>query len=333
MKRTAFAAALAVFMLSSVAFASGGDAPPDVIMHHVADSEEYEFEIPWPGIEHNPTLYFNSELFDFLLFEKEAGACDRPVPPGSALSAVPGIAKWMNGCYDMRPTKSLMFMWIAAALLLMFAAWPRRYKDASKLLPTGLRTNMLEAIVLFIRDDIAEKNIGNPEARRYTPFLCTAFMFILFMNLLGLIPNFGSATGNLAVTCGLAITTFVLTQVASFRSAGAVGFAKHLTGGVPWFLTPIMIPIEIIGLFTKPFALMVRLFANMLAGHMVLFFIISLTFLVTAWAVIAAVPMAAAIYFLEIFVGLIQAYVFTMLSAVFIGQGVAMGHHAHPAEH
>ena len=332
MKRTAFAAALAVFMSSSVAFAAGGDSAPDVIMHHVADAEEYEFEIPWPGIAHNPTLYFNNEVFDFLLFEKEAGACEMPVPAGSALSAVPGVAKWLNGCYDMRPTKSLMLMWIAAALLLLFAAWPRRYRDASKLLPKGLRTNMLEAIVLFIRDEIAEKNIGNPEAKRYTPFLCTAFLFILFMNWLGLIPNFGSATGNLAVTCGLAITTFTLTQMAALRAAGPVGFAKHLTGGVPWYLTPIMVPIEIVGLFTKPFALMMRLFANMLAGHMVLFFILSLTFLVTAWAVVAAVPMAAAIYFLEIFVGLLQAYVFTMLSAVFIGQGVAMGHHAH-AEH
>jgi len=300
-------------------------------MHHVSDSEEYVFEIPWPGIEKNPTLYFHNEVFDFLKWEKEPGACELALPHGSALSVVPSIAKWMNGCYDLRPTKNLMLMWISAALLLLFAAWPRRYKDASKLIPTGLRANMLEAIVLFIRDEIAGKNIGHPEAKRYTPFLCTAFLFILFMNLLGLIPNFGSATGSLAVTCGLAITTFVLTQMASFRSAGTIGFAKHLTGGVPWFLTPIMVPIEIIGLFTKPFALTVRLFANMLAGHMVLFFILSLTFLVTAWAVFAAVPMGVAIYFLEIFVGLIQAYVFTMLSAVFIGQGVAMGHHA--AEH
>jgi F-type H+-transporting ATPase subunit a len=328
MKRTAFAAALTGFMFSSVAFAAAGGSTADVILHHVSDSDEYEFEVPWPGIEKNPTLYFTNEVFDFLVFEKTPGACDMEVPTGSALSAFPGIAKWMGGCYDMRPTKNLMLMWIAAALLLLFAAWPRRYRDASKLMPTGLRTNILEAVVLFIRDEIAEKNIGNPEAKRYTPFLCTAFMFILFMNWLGLVPTFGSATGSLAVTCGLAITTFVLTQIASFRSAGAIGFAKHLTGGVPWFLTPIMVPIEIIGLFTKPFALMIRLFANLLAGHMVLFFIIGLIFLVSAWAVFAAVPMAAAIYFLEIFIGFVQAYVFTILSAVFIGQGVAMGHHA-----
>jgi len=327
MKHTVFAAALTGFMVSSVAFAAEGNPTANYILHHVSDDDKYKFEVPWPGVEKNPTLYFTHPFFDFLVLgDKEA--CSMAVPSGSVLSAFPSVAKWLNGCYDMRPSKNLFLMWIAAALLLLFAAWPRRYRDASKLAPAGLRTNMLEAIVLFIRDEIAQKNIGNPEAKRYTPFLCTAFMFILSMNWLGLVPTFGSATGSLAVTCGLAITTFVLTQVASFRSAGAVGFAKHLTGGVPWFLTPIMIPIEIIGLFTKPFALMVRLFANLLAGHMVLFFILGLIFLVSYWAVFAAVPMAAAIYFLEIFIGFVQAYVFTMLSAVFIGQGVAMGHHA-----
>jgi len=320
-------------MLSSVALAAGGkngeESAADYILHHVADDDQFELEIPWPGMrDKNPILSFHSGFFDFLKYETQEGACKKGVPAGSALSAFPGIAKWANGCIDMRPSKMLVLMWMAAALLLLFVAWPRRYRDASKLTPAGLRSNILEAIVLFIRDEIAVKNIGNPEAKRYTPFLCTAFMFILSMNWLGLVPIFGSATGSLAVTCGLAITTFVLTQIASIRSAGVVGFAKHLTGGVPWFLTPIMIPIEIIGLFTKPFALMIRLFANLLAGHMVLFFIIGLMFLVTFWAVFAAVPMAAAIYFLEIFIGFVQAYVFTILSAVFIGQGVAMGHHA-----
>jgi F-type H+-transporting ATPase subunit a len=126
----------------------------------------------------------------------------------------------------------------------------------------------------------------------------------------------------------LAGITFVLTQVASIRAAGFIGYLKHLTGGVHWSLWPLMIPVEVLGLFTKPFALTIRLFANMLAGHVVIFFLIGLIFIMGSvlWAFIA-VPFAFAIYLLEIFVAFVQAYIFAMLSALFIGMGVAMGHH------
>jgi F-type H+-transporting ATPase subunit a len=137
-----------------------------------------------------------------------------------------------------------------------------------------------------------------------------------------------SATGNLAVTAGLAICTFVVTQVASIRAAGIGGYLAHLTGGVHWALWPIMVPVEILGLFTKPFALTVRLFANMLAGHIVIFFLLGLIFMLGHPAVaLVSVPFAMGIYLLELFVAFVQAYVFTMLSALFIGMGVAMGHH------
>jgi F-type H+-transporting ATPase subunit a len=140
-----------------------------------------------------------------------------------------------------------------------------------------------------------------------------------------------SATGNLGVTAALAAITFVLTQVASIRAAGLWGYLKHLTGGVPWFLWLIMIPVEILGLFTKPFALTLRLFANMLAGHIVLFCLIGLIFFIGHIAVAAvAVPLGMAIYFLELFVAFLQAFIFAMLSSLFIGMGVAMGDHGHP---
>ena len=158
----------------------------------------------------------------------------------------------------------------------------------------------------------------------------TLFFFILAVNLLGLLPWMSSATGNVGVTCALAAITFLLTQVASIRSAGFGGYLKHLTGGVPVFLWPIMIPVEVLGLFTKPFALTLRLFANMLAGHIVLFCLIGLIFFIGHVAVAAvAVPLGMAIYFLELFVAFLQAFIFTMLSSLFIGMGVAMGDHGH----
>jgi F-type H+-transporting ATPase subunit a len=202
-----------------------------------------------------------------------------------------------------------------------------------KLVPTGALANFLEMLVVFVRDEIAIPNIGKEEGPRYVPFLLNVFFFILFLNLLGLLPWMSSATGNIAVTGTLAVFTFVLTQVASIRAAGFWGYLKHLTGGVPWFLWPIMIPVEILSLFTKPFALTLRLFANMLAGHVVLFCLIGLIFFIGHIAVAAiAVPLGVGIYFLELFVAFLQAYIFAMLSALYIGMGVAMGAHKEHAE-
>ncbi len=303
---------------------------PTVIIHHVSDDLDYEFELPWLGVEHNPTLHLG-EVFSGLVFEKAPGACAAEIP--KAFDAFPGLGAWfVNGCYDLRPTKSILMMWIAAAILLLLV-FGYSHRDSSKLVPRGVGPHIIEILVLFVRDEIAVKNIGKEEAPRYTSFLTTLFFFILTMNWLGLVPNFGSATGNLAVTAALAICTFVLTQIAAFRSAGPGGFIAHLTGGAPAWLWPIMVPVEILGLFTKPFALTVRLFANMLAGHMVLFFLLGLIFMLHPAMAIVAVPMATAIYFLELFVGLVQAYIFTLLSALYIGMAVAMGHHAHDDAH
>ncbi len=220
-----------------------------------------------------------------------------------------------------------MMMISAVLLLLVMILGTNRNK--SQLVPRGTSQNLLEMLVVFVRDELAIKNIGKEEGPRYTPYLLTAFFFILFMNLLGLFPWMATATGNLAVTVSLAVCTFILTQVAGIRAAGLGGYLKHLTGGVHWSLWPIMIPVEVLGLFTKPFALTVRLFANMLAGHIVIFFLLGLIFIMNSSAVaFVSVPFAFGIYLLELFVAFIQAYVFTMLSALFIGMSVAMGHHA-----
>ena len=294
------------------------------ILHPVSDDTVWEFESPLPGT-HGPVLDLGYWLHGMMI-EQTPGACSQHVP--AAWSAFPGLYLFNNGCLDFRPTKVALMMWLAS-LLLIITMWLGVNRDPQKLVPRGVGQNVIEVMVLFVRDEIAVKNIGKEEAPRYTPFLCTIFFFILYMNWLGLIPNFGSATGAISVTVALAFLTFILTQVASIRAAGLGGFIAHLTGGTPWPLWPIMIPVEILGLFTKPFALTIRLFANMLAGHLVLFFILALIFLIHPAAAVVSVPMGVALYFLEIFVGLLQAFIFTMLSALFIGLGVAMGHHGH----
>ena len=231
---------------------------------------------------------------------------------------------------DLSITKHVINMWIAAGILLLVLAAAVRRRA---LIPKG-GYNLLETFVLFVRDEIAEKNIGH-HAAQYTPYLCSAFFFILFMNLTGLLPipaiagkfpGISTATGNLGVTVVLALFTFVVTQIAGMRSQGVVGYWAHLVpAGVPKWLFPIMVPVEVLGLFTKPFALTVRLFANMVAGHIVIFFLIALTVLISPFIAPVSVAFALGIYLLEIFVALVQAYVFTMLSAVFIG----MTQHAH----
>ncbi|MFN7133249.1 MAG: F0F1 ATP synthase subunit A [Myxococcales bacterium] len=284
----------------------------DVIFHHVSDVHELEFESPVPVGGHAAAYHVNFKKI-LCNLTGGTGGWNGTIPVG-------------GGYVDLTPTKHLFWMWVAAliAFLILARAAPKK----GQLVPKGVGT-MVELIVLFVRDEIAKKNIGD-NYRRYTPFLLTCFFWILVMNLIGLVPWSGTATGNISVTAGLALITFIMTQYAGIRSAGLGGYLAHLTGGVPAPLWPIMIPVEILGLFTKPFALAIRLFANMVAGHIVIYFLIALIFILKTYALApVSVAFAFGIYLLELFVSLVQAYVFTMLSALFIGMGEAMGHHHH----
>jgi F-type H+-transporting ATPase subunit a len=284
----------------------------DYIFHHVSDSNELEFEIPLSKGK-NPVIHL-----PIIRVPLKEGACPAGRNQKASLAA---------GCLDLSITKHTVMMWLAGALLVISVLLGSN-RDKRHLVPHGTIANLWEMAVLFVRDELAIKNIGPEEGPRYTPYLLSIFLFILFMNLLGLLPWMATATSNLAITLGLALCTFVLTQVAGIRSAGLGGYLKHLTAGVHWSLWVIMIPVEILGLFTKPFALTVRLFANMLAGHIVIFFLLALIFLLGTVAIAPmSVLFAMGIYFLEMFVGLVQAYVFTMLSSLFIGMAVATGHH------
>jgi len=229
---------------------------------------------------------------------------------------------------DMSPTKHVVMIWIVAILLcLLFTILAR-----PKLIPKGLY-NFFEMMVVFIREEVVRPNFGK-HTDKYVKYFLTLFFFILFMNLLGLIPYGATATSNIAVTATLAVCTFLITQYTAIRAQGIIGFLKHLTGGVHWSIWPIMIPVEFIGLFTKPFALTIRLFANMIAGHIVILSLIGLIFVIRSYYVVPiSIAFALFIYMIELFVAFVQAYIFTLLSAFFIGMGLQHEHSESHAPH
>jgi F-type H+-transporting ATPase subunit a len=232
---------------------------------------------------------------------------------------------------DMSITKHVVFLWLAAVLLCVMAIAVARI-SARRTIPRGF-SNFFEVFVVFIRDEVALPNMGHG-GLKYMPYLLTTFFFILIMNLLGLIPYGASATGNVSVTAGLAIIAFVMIQAAAIRAQGVGHYLAHMTGGVHWALWPIMVPIEILGLFTKPFALCIRLFANMTGGHTVLVSLIGLIFIFKSYIVaVAPVGFVVAINFLELFVAVLQAYIFTMLTSLFMGLGMQTEGHGGEAAH
>lgn len=230
---------------------------------------------------------------------------------------------------DFSITKTVAGMMLAAIVILaLFLRMGSKYSRSKIVVPKGLN-GFLEPMIVFIRDEIAIPNIGHHKYERFMPYLLTAFFFILVNNILGLIPFFpfgANVTGNIAVTMVLALITFLITQLSGTKDHWRHVFA---TPGVPVWLAPIMIPVELIGLFSKPFALMIRLFANITAGHIVVLSLVSLIFIFKAlWVSSVSIPMVLFIDVLEILVAFLQAYVFTLLSALFIGLAAREHHHA-----
>ena len=234
---------------------------------------------------------------------------------------------------NFTPTKHVIFMVIAAVLVfLTMSVAARRLKreKASGKAPKGF-ANAIEGLVLFIRDDIAIANIGHDGAK-FAPFIATLFFFILYMNLLGLLPWGASATGNLAVTGGLAILSFLVVEVSGMLKLGFKGYMKTIFMEVPGISGPAgavlsvgLAPIELVGKLVKPFALAVRLFGNMTAGHFVVLSLFGIIFLfgsLPTWNYAIGFTTAAlvtGIMLLELFVASLQAYVFALLTAIFIG--------------
>ena len=217
---------------------------------------------------------------------------------------------------DLSITKYTVYMWIAAALMLAIFLPMARNKGRVQ---TGL-FNFFEALIVYVRDEIVYTNIGREDGKPYVPFITTLFFFILFMNLLGLVPYGATATSNLAVTGVLALFSLIVIEVSGVVANGPVKYVRSLMPqGVPMFLAPVMVPIEIIGHFAKPFALMIRLFANMTAGHVVILSMLGLIFLLRTWLVVPiSIGFALFIFVLEILIAFIQAYIFATLTSVFI---------------
>jgi F-type H+-transporting ATPase subunit a len=233
------------------------------------------------------------------------------------------------GPFHFQLTRHLAFFVLASAVVLIIVRLAiRSYREN---IPSGIGA-AVETLVIYVRDEIAEKNIGHDGAK-YVPLLLSFFFFILFAALIGLLPFSATSTGNLSVTLGLAVVAFLAMQLAGISKFGLVHhYTNMIPPGLPAWLLPIIIPVEILGMFSKPFALMIRLFANMLAGHMVITTLLLLIPLMSAIGLVFGIPMipislllALFIMTLEILVAFIQAYVFTLLTSIFIGMS------AHPA--
>lgn len=318
----------------------------NMIMEHVTDNHEwhilsiggFDLSVPLPVI-----LYYNGSFYSFcssrfhneerlfkgFVLPEEGPAKGRIIRAG----ARPGDPK----VYDFSITKTVLAIMISALLmLLIFIQVARAYARRQNQAPRGMQS-LLEPLILFIRDDIAKSSIGEEKYEKYMPFLLTIFFFIFLNNLLGLIPIFpggANVTGNIAVTLVMAVFTFILTTFSG---------NKHYwvdivnTPGVPWWLklpVPLMPVVEIIGLITKPFVLMVRLFANITAGHIIALGFVSLIFIFGAMneamgygVSVVSVAFMLFMNLLELLVAFIQAYVFTLLSALYFGLATAEPEH------
>ena len=331
---------------TSAAHGEGEEKEEDIsqmILHHIADSHEWHFfgdvSVPLPVI-----LYTENGLVTFLSNKYGHNDHGTEVFEANGTKLVnyhgkfyyPAATKSADGSYiaydakrnllnskpfDISITKNVVSLLISVVvLLIVFIGIANAYKKREGKAPKGLQS-VLEPIILFVRDDIAKPQLGH-RYKSFMPYLLTVFFFVWLNNLMGLIPFFpggANLTGNIAVTMMLALCTFVLTTVNGNKNYWGHIFTPH----VPWWLYPLMIPVEIIGLFTKPIALMIRLFANITAGHILILSLISLIFIIKSVLVAGvAIPFVLFISVIELVVGFIQAFIFTILSALFIGMAV-----------
>ncbi|NLR89706.1 MULTISPECIES: F0F1 ATP synthase subunit A [Flammeovirga] len=306
--------------------------PVETILHHVKDEHYWTFYSTTDdhGHEHHyginlpVILYVEGKGFEF--FGSSEFLHHKPVKGkfGSYenhhehISSVDG-----DHIYDLSLTKNAASTGLSVLLLIIiFSAISKGYKNNAGKAPSGIQS-FFEPLIVYMRDEVIKPNLGH-NTDRFLPYLLTLFFFILFNNLLGLLPGGANASGNISFTMLMAIFTLIITNINGNKEYWGHIFA---TPGVPGWLLPIMIPVEIIGIFTKPIALMLRLFANITGGHIVLLSFMSLVFILeAAWVGGVASFIIVPLYFMEIFVAFLQAYIFTMLSALFIGSAVAEHH-------
>ncbi|WP_051084299.1 F0F1 ATP synthase subunit A [Segetibacter koreensis] len=312
-----------------------------LIMEHVMDNHEFHFgehnghpvSIPLPVILFSPQRGFDA--FMSSSFQHGHAAYKGYKMEHDKVKAVneEGNVDESVKVYDFSLTRNVVQMFIAVLLLiLLMTNIAGKYKaHGTKKAPSGFQ-NAVEPVITFVRDEVGKPNLGH-NYEKYMPYLLTVFFFILINNLVGLIPGSANVTGNISFTLVLA---FISMLVILFSTNGHFWGHIFWPPGVPLFVKVILIPVEFAGVFIKPMALMIRLFANMIAGHIVIICFISLIFIFGAMSKVAGVgfsPLSLAftifIYFIEILVAFIQAFIFTNLTAVFIGQAFETGHVDH----
>jgi len=290
--------------------------------HHVSFGPKTLFHLPMIIIDDGVHIYPSIEEME------HAGVYKEILTPAHTHQVV-RVSDGKAPTLDMSPTSLVFFQWLAMAILFaILIPMGRKYKRAG-VRPFGGIFNVMEGMIEYVRDQVVLPNTGE-KGMKLMPIFLTFFFFIIVMNYVGLVPGGHTATGSINVTAGLAAIAFFVIQIASISSSGIKAWLKHLTGGVHWAIWPIMIPVEIMGLFTKPFALCIRLYANMTAGHVILLSLIGLIFVYNVFIPVSIV-FSLFIYLLELLVAFLQAYVFTMLTAVFVGMGMAA--HEHESDH
>lgn len=328
--------------------------PNEMIMHHIADSHGWhimdwngkEIGIPLPVIlwTREGLVVFSSSLFHhdsegrhvadaggqrFInLHEKIYYASDVPNELGVYAQADPATHEVANAKpWDISITKNVASLLVSVVIILvLFIRTARFYAKNSDTAPRGL-AGFVEPIIIFVNDDIAKNNIG-PHYKKFVPLLLTVFFFIWVNNLMGLVPFFpggANVTGNIAVTMVLAFVAFVVTNY-----NGNKHYWQHILWmpGLPVLVKPLLAIVEIIGIFTKPFSLMIRLFANVTAGHIIILSLVSLVFIFeTAWVSPVSVLLTLFISVLELLVATLQAYIFTLLTALYLGAAMQEEHH------
>jgi len=320
---------LLIMLFSSLSLqAAGGEdgekfSPGDMINHHILDS--HVWEIAHGLVVHLPVIVYSEEKgLEIFLSSNFYDEDHNEVSYNGYVMEHDHIMLESGGhVLDFSITKNVFFLFInASIMLLIFLSVARGYKKNKGKAPRGIQA-FFEPIIVFVRDEIVKPNIG-PKYERYLPYLLTLFFFIWFGNILGLLPGAANLTGNIAVTMVLAVLTFLFTNF-----SGNKNYWTHIfwTPGVPTALKPVIVPVEFIGLFTKPFSLMIRLFVAITAGHIVVLSLLSLTFIFQSWAVgIGSAVVVTVINFIELLVATIQAYVFTMFSSLYIGMAVEDHH-------
>ncbi|SMO38197.1 F0F1 ATP synthase subunit A [Solitalea koreensis] len=319
----------------------------ETIMEHISDSHDWHlwgdksFGLPVILKTDAGLVHFNSEEFHhdnegshvveangqrFVRFENKVYYASETANEKGQYLAFVGEHPTNGKPLDFSITKNVASMFLSAILLLLiFTSIASSYKNREGKAPKGFQS-LLEPIIVFVRDEIARPNIGHRYVG-YMPFLLTIFFFIWINNLIGLVPIFpggANLTGNIAVTFTLGVISFL---VVSF--SGNKYYWKHIFApDVPWWLYPIMLIVEIIGVLSKPFALIVRLFANITAGHIIVLSLISLIFIFKTMAIApVSIGFVLFMYVLELLVAFLQAFIFTMLTALFIGTAVEEHHH------